>query len=109
MQYQSITNTLKPSLNASGQAAGQLGRARELLTRLSFTDVPRGLAAFCEHCCYSSLPGKRNKEIILKTELLRAAALVWQISWQESCDFGLLHAAVLGSSGFLIPPENTEQ
>lgn len=108
MQYQSSTNTLKSSLNASGQDAGQLGRVRELLTCLSFTDMPRGLAAFSERCCYSSLPEIRNKEIRLKTELLRTAALVWQISWQKSCDFGhqmALYAAVLGSSGFLIPSE----
>lgn len=99
MEYQSSTNTLKSSLNASGQDAGQLGRARELLTRLSFTDMPRGLAAFSEHCCYSSLPEIRNKEIRLKTELLRAAALLWQISWEESCDFGHQMAALCCSAG----------
>lgn len=99
MQYQSSKNTLKSSLNASEQDAGQLGRARELLTRLSFTDTPRGLAAFSEHCCYSVLPEIRNKEIRLKTEQLRAAALVWQISWQESCDFGHQMAAPCWSAG----------
>lgn len=49
--------------------------------------MPTGLAVFTEHFCYSGLPEIRNKEIRLKIELLRTAALVQQISWQDNCYF----------------------
>lgn len=61
--------------------------------------MPSGLAVFTEHFCYGGSPEIRNKEIRLKIELLRTAALVQQISWQENCYFVHQVTAPLCSPG----------